>query len=114
TPTATPTQTPTNPPTATPSSTPTATPTPCSYVERDTTSDCLAEAGGSGHQLLTTTGAPASLTRTLGSTVTDDVTFAFTADAANLADWGTGPYTVELNVTAARPGIHGSQAPRGP
>src|SRR5262249_49486676 len=77
----------------------TATPSPCStYVAWNTTSDCLAEAAGSGHQLLSTTGTGAQLTRVVPASAADEVTFAFTADSSSLADWGTGQYVVGLNV----------------
>src|SRR5262249_47823779 len=101
TPTNTATATPTRTSTVTPTPTNTATPTPCStYVEWNTSGGCAAEAGGTGHQLLPTIAAPSTLTHIVGSNAIDEVSFAFTADLGNLADWGTGIYTAELNVTA--------------
>ena len=79
-------------------------------MESDSVGDCTSESGGSGHQLLTTGGTPATLTRTIADNATDEVSFAFTAAAANLTDWGSGTYTVELNVTAEGSNVAGYKA----
>jgi hypothetical protein len=107
--TPTPTRTPT--PTNTPTRTPTATPTACTggttYIERNLVSSCVAAAGKTGNQLTVATAAAASLSRTISPNTTDEISFAFTAGSANLASWGAGAYSVELNVTAAGASVTG-------
>ena len=103
--------TPSRTPTRTP--TPTATPTACSggttYVERSLKSGCVPAAGNKGNQLTSTTAGGATLSRSIAANTTE-VSFAFTGSSSNLADWGSGTYTVELNVTTAKSSVTGYQA----
>jgi hypothetical protein len=69
-----------------------------------------AAGGTTGHKLLTSTGAPASLSETVSKQASDEVSFAFTADAGQISDWGTGSYNVELNVTFAGSQVFGYKA----
>jgi hypothetical protein len=116
TPTRTPSRTPT--PTATTSRTPTPTATataaPCTagttYIERDLVSSCVPAAGTKGNQLTLATAAAASLSESIAPNTTDEVSFAFTASSSNVAGWGTGTYTVELNVTSAGASVTGYKA----
>ena len=114
TPTSTPSATPTRTPSRTPTPTATATATPCTggatYVERDLVSSCLPAAGTKGNQLTLATAAAASLSETIAPNTTDEVSFAFTAGSSNVAGWGTGTYTVELNVASAGASVTGYKA----
>ena len=73
-------------------------------------SGCVPAAGGTGNQLALTTATAAGLTEAISPNTTDEVTFAFTAGSANLASWGSGDYTVELNVTSAGSSVSGYKA----
>jgi hypothetical protein len=112
--TGTPSQTRTATPTNTPTPTATATAAPCTggttYIERDLVSTCAPAAGTKGNQLTLTTAAAASLSETIAPNTTDEVSFAFTASSSNVAGWGTGTYTVELNVTNAGASVTGYKA----
>src|SRR5207247_1903734 len=102
---------------ATPSPTATATPTPTPtgtvFIERNIAGDCVPGGGGTiGDKLLQTTSAPAGISATIARQASDVVAFAFTTDPGqiNPSDWGTGTYTVELNVTAAGGRVSGMRA----
>jgi len=114
TPTSTPTSIPSATPTRTPTPTATATATPCTagttYIERDLVSSCLPAAGAKGNQLTLATAAAASLSDTIASNTTDEVSFAFTTGSSNVAAWGAGTYTVELNVTSTGASVTGYKA----
>jgi len=109
-----PTATPTSTPSRTPTPTATATATPCTggttYVERDLVSTCVPAAGTKGNQLTLATAAAASLSETIAPNTTDEISFAFTASSSNVASWGTGTYTVELNVTSVGASVTGYKA----
>ena len=118
TPTQTPTPAPTQSPTATPTDTPTPTATvtapPCTagttYIERDLVSTCAPAAGAKGNQLTLVTAAAASVSETIAPNTIDEVSFAFTGSSANIASWGAGTYSVELNVISAGAGVTGYKA----
>ncbi len=65
-----------------------------------------------GDKLLPSTGAAAGISATIARQASDVVAFAFTTDPGpiNFSDWGTGTYTVELNVTAAGGQVLGYKA----
>ncbi|TMF03385.1 MAG: hypothetical protein E6I38_13815, partial [Chloroflexi bacterium] len=93
--------------------TPTATPAPNTvFIERSIASDCLPAAGPTGHKLLTSTAAAATLTRIVATSAVDEVSFAFTTDPGQvgLANWGAGTYTVELNVITYGSNLAGYKA----
>ena len=79
------------------------------YIERDLTSSCVPAGATTGNQLASATAATATLSATVSPNTVDAIAFAFTAASANRADWGTGSYTVELNVTAVGSSIPGYQ-----
>jgi hypothetical protein len=69
-------------------------------------------AGTIGDKLLTSTSAAAGISATLARQASDVVAVAFTTDPGqiNFSDWGTGGYTVELNVTAVGGQVFGYKA----
>ena len=69
-------------------------------------------AGTIGDKLLTSTSAAAGISATIARQASDVVAFAFTTDPGqvNFSDWGTGGYTVELNVTASGGQVSGYKA----
>jgi len=83
------------------------------FIERNIAGDCVPAGGGTtGQKLLASTSAPAGITATIARQASDVVAFAFTTDPGQItfSDWGTGAYTVELNVTAAGGQVLGYKA----